>query len=117
MEQDASPSNIFNPTVDKPTANREMPELVDAFDWSLTQLGPAVEWPDSLKAVVRILLTSRFPMWMGWGPDLTRSIQRRLSPDDTGQKAPVGAGQAGTPGLARDLEGDRPSHPAGYGNR
>jgi hypothetical protein len=33
--------------------------------------GPASAWPDSLKAPVRILLTSGFPMWMAWGPDLT----------------------------------------------
>ena len=51
--------------------NHEMSSLVGTFDWASTPLGPGAAWPDSLKAVVRILLTSRFPMWMAWGPELT----------------------------------------------
>ena len=41
-----------------------------AFDWSSTSLGPAEAWPQSLKTSVRIMLTSRQPIWIGWGPDL-----------------------------------------------
>jgi hypothetical protein len=41
------------------------------FDWASTRLGAPENWPLSLKTVVRILLTSRFAMWMAWGPDLT----------------------------------------------
>ena len=48
-----------------------MASLVSTFDWATTPLGPIAEWPESLKAVVRILLTSRFDMWMGWGTELT----------------------------------------------
>ena len=42
-----------------------------AFDWSSTALGPPVEWPQSLKTIVRIMLDSRYAMWMLWGPQLT----------------------------------------------
>ena len=28
-------------------------------------------WPQSVRAIVRMMLTSRYAMWMGWGPDLT----------------------------------------------
>jgi len=28
-------------------------------------------WAPSLCAIVRVMLTSRFAMWMAWGPDLT----------------------------------------------
>jgi len=28
-------------------------------------------WPQSLRSVVNIVLTSRYAMWMGWGPELT----------------------------------------------
>jgi PAS domain S-box-containing protein len=49
----------------------EMGALVRAHDWAATPLGPADQWPQSLRAVVRLLLTSRFAMWMGWGADLT----------------------------------------------
>jgi signal transduction histidine kinase len=45
--------------------------LVSEFDWTKTPLGAIEGWPQSLKTVVRTVLTSRFAMWMGWGPDLT----------------------------------------------
>jgi signal transduction histidine kinase/DNA-binding response OmpR family regulator len=42
-----------------------------AIRWQDTPLGPPGSWPQSLKTVVRILLTSRYQMWMCWGPQLT----------------------------------------------
>ncbi|MEO8128831.1 MAG: ATP-binding protein [Bryobacteraceae bacterium] len=45
--------------------------LVAEKDWSKTPLGPAANWPQSLRTVLNILLTSRYAMWMGWGKDLT----------------------------------------------
>ncbi len=41
------------------------------YDWAATPLGLADRWPQSLKTAVRILITSRFAMWMAWGADLT----------------------------------------------
>ncbi len=41
-----------------------------AYDWAATSLGPTETWAQSLKTAVRILLTSRFAMWMAWGPEL-----------------------------------------------
>jgi PAS fold len=49
----------------------EMGALMRAKNWADTPLGPAEAWPQSLKTVVRILLTSRYQMWMGWGGELT----------------------------------------------
>src|SRR5580692_11219917 len=46
-------------------------QLVREFDWTKTPLGAIEQWPQSLKTVVRTLLTSRFAMWMSWGPELT----------------------------------------------
>ncbi len=71
MPQEIVPGGSFNATGFELIASREMPQLVDGFDWASTPLGAAAAWPDSLKTVVRILLTSRFPMWMAWGPELT----------------------------------------------
>ncbi len=48
----------------------EVGQLIRAKRWEETRLGPPQQWPQSLKAVVRIVLTSRYQMWMGWGPDL-----------------------------------------------
>ena len=49
----------------------EMGARMRAFDWSATPLGDPSGWPQSLRTVVRILLTSRYAMWMAWGPELT----------------------------------------------
>lgn len=40
-------------------------------DWAATPLGLPEAWPQSLKIVIRIMLSSRFAMWMLWGPQLT----------------------------------------------
>ena len=50
----------------------EMGERIRAYDWSATPLGPVEAWPQSLKTVVRIMLTSRQPIWIGWGPELIK---------------------------------------------
>ncbi|HJU16384.1 MAG TPA: ATP-binding protein [Stellaceae bacterium] len=49
----------------------ELGALMRAFDWASTPLGQPEDWPQSLKTAVRIMLTSRQPMWIGWGKDLT----------------------------------------------
>ena len=41
--------------------------LMRAIDWSETSLGPVDQWPQSLKTCVRVLLTSRQPMFVWWG--------------------------------------------------
>jgi signal transduction histidine kinase/FixJ family two-component response regulator len=48
----------------------ELGARMRAFDWAATSLGPAALWPRSLKTAVRIMLTSRQPIWIGWGKDL-----------------------------------------------
>jgi PAS domain S-box-containing protein len=42
-----------------------------ALDWTTTPLGPVAAWPQSLKTIVRVMLDSRYAMWMLWGPELT----------------------------------------------
>ena len=44
--------------------------LIRAFDWSSTPLGVPEQWPESLRIAVRIMLTSRQPIWIGWGEEL-----------------------------------------------
>ena len=48
----------------------EMGDLTRAFDWSKTSLGPPDTWPQSLRVTVRLVLTSRHPMFIWWGPEL-----------------------------------------------
>ncbi|TFI58633.1 response regulator [Sphingomonas parva] len=47
-----------------------MARLMRAHDWAATPLGPPERWASGLKAAIRLLLTSRFEMWLGWGPDI-----------------------------------------------
>jgi PAS domain S-box-containing protein len=44
--------------------------LMRSIDWSQTSLGPVEQWSQSLKTAVRIMLTSRQPMFVWWGDDL-----------------------------------------------
>src|SRR5688572_32581203 len=48
----------------------EMGKLMRSRDWSRTPLGPPVEWPQSLRTTLSIILNSKFPMFLWWGPEL-----------------------------------------------
>ena len=71
----------------------EMSQLISAYDWSRTPLGHVASWPDSLKAAVRILVTSRFPMWMAWGPELTMLYNDAYARVTLGKKHPWALGK------------------------
>jgi two-component sensor histidine kinase len=48
----------------------EMGAAMRAFDWSSTGLGAPEGWPPTLQTCLRIMLASRQPMWVWWGPQL-----------------------------------------------
>jgi signal transduction histidine kinase len=48
-----------------------MGTLIRSHDWEKTSLGSPDAWPQSLRTVVNILLTSRYAMWLGWGESLS----------------------------------------------
>jgi PAS fold len=91
-------------TTTPPEASAELPEEVfsgggelgdriRAFDWSSTPMGPISAWPQSLKTAVRILITSRYAMWMGWGPDLTFLYNDAYAHMTLGKKHPWALGR------------------------
>jgi signal transduction histidine kinase len=47
-----------------------MGRLTEAHDWSRTALGPLDAWPPSLRTAAGIILESRFPAALVWGPHL-----------------------------------------------
>src|SRR5580704_7150347 len=71
----------------------KMSELVRSFDWGTTALGDPAFWPPALKTTVRILLTSRFPMWMLWGPELTFLYNDAYARTTLGKKHPWALGK------------------------
>ncbi|HEX5024060.1 MAG TPA: PAS domain-containing protein [Agriterribacter sp.] len=48
----------------------EMGELMRIKDWSKTPVGNPCTWPQSLRTALSIILNSRFPMFLWWGPEL-----------------------------------------------
>ncbi|HET7896264.1 MAG TPA: ATP-binding protein, partial [Flavisolibacter sp.] len=48
----------------------EMGALTRGYAWQNTALGPPAYWPQSLRTTLGILLHSKFPMFLFWGPEL-----------------------------------------------
>ncbi len=71
----------------------EMGALMRQFDWSQSPTGPVEQWPQSLKTIVRVLLTSRYAMWMGWGPELTFLYNDSYASMTLGKKHPWALGR------------------------
>lgn len=54
------------------TGGGEMGARIREHDWTQTPLGAVDGWQQSLKTVVRMMLNSRFPMFVWWGAELTK---------------------------------------------
>jgi hypothetical protein len=44
--------------------------LMRSHDWSTSPLGDPASWPQSLRSIADLILGSRFPMFVAWGPEL-----------------------------------------------
>ncbi|MFJ2740562.1 SpoIIE family protein phosphatase [Streptomyces sp. NPDC087440] len=64
-----------------------------AVDWTATAVGPPETWPQSLRTAVSILLSSRFSMWMAWGPELTFFCNAAYRKNTLGSKYPWALGR------------------------
>jgi PAS domain S-box-containing protein len=71
----------------------ELGALVREFDWSATPLGTFDHWPQSLQTIVRVMLNSRFAMWMSWGPELTFLYNDAYARMTLGKKHPWALGK------------------------
>ncbi|OBA85667.1 histidine kinase [Mycobacteriaceae bacterium 1482268.1] len=72
-----------------PDVGRDLAQV----DWAATPLGSPSGWPQSLQTAVSILLSSRFPMWMAWGPELTFFCNAAHRSDTLGRKYPWALGR------------------------
>ncbi|HWZ14152.1 MAG TPA: ATP-binding protein [Mucilaginibacter sp.] len=74
----------------------EMGERIRSFDWAKTVLGTPDTWPQSLLTAVGIILNSRFPMFIWWGPDLVQFYNDAYRPSLGREgKHPSALGQRG----------------------
>lgn len=72
--------------------NSEMASLMRSYDWSHSALGAVETWSESLKTGIRIILGSRYPMFIWWGQDLINFYNDAYIPM-LGQRHPVALGQ------------------------
>ncbi|MEO5729825.1 MAG: PAS domain-containing sensor histidine kinase, partial [Byssovorax sp.] len=60
-----------------------------SIDWAQTPVGPIETWPVSLRTAVGIVLHSRHPMYLWWGPELTQFYNDAFIPSFGIEKHPV----------------------------
>ena len=74
----------------------EMRALCRAFDWGSTPLGPVEAWPHSLRTTAGIVLGSRNPMFLFWGPELVQLYNDAYRPSlGEGGRHPQALGMRG----------------------
>ncbi|UZD22065.1 PAS domain S-box protein [Algoriphagus halophytocola] len=64
MTEQQSTSTTF------PSGGGEMGKLIRNKNWAETSLGHQDTWPQSLRTTLDILLSSKFPKFLWWGPEL-----------------------------------------------
>ncbi|MFZ3331442.1 MAG: PAS domain S-box protein [Candidatus Acidiferrales bacterium] len=73
-----------------------MAELIRGFDWAQTPVGSIETWSDTLLTTVNVLLASRHPMFLWWGPELIQFYNDGYRPSIRSDKHPSAVGQRGT---------------------
>ena len=76
-------------------AQGEMGARIRDFDWSATPIGPMEHWPRSLTTALSIVLGSRYPMFLWWGPDLVKFYNDPYIPM-LGRRHPAALGSPGS---------------------
>jgi PAS domain S-box-containing protein len=86
-DQRAVPSRIIG--------GGEMADLTRGYAWAKTPLGPVETWSDTLVTTVNLLLASRHPMFLWWGPELIQFYNDGYRPSIRADKHPSALGQRG----------------------
>lgn len=77
-------------------ATGEMAELTASYDWASTAVGPQSDWPVSLRTLISMMLNSKFPMLIFWGPELITFYNDAFRPSlGNDGKHPSSLGQRG----------------------
>ena len=71
----------------------EMGARIRAFEWAKSPLGRPEDWPQALKTAAGMLLSTKFPMFIAWGPEL-RFLYNDAYSDILGAKHPAALGHA-----------------------
>ncbi|MCY1016117.1 ATP-binding protein [Pyxidicoccus sp. MSG2] len=87
-------SSTFEDSAEVLAGGGEMGALIRATDWSKTAIGAVTGWPQSLRTAVSILLESRFPMYIAWGPDFVQLYNDGYRPILGSTKHPAAMGRS-----------------------
>jgi signal transduction histidine kinase/CheY-like chemotaxis protein len=74
-----------------PRASGEMADRIRAHEWSTTPLGATESWPAPLRFAVDLMLDTRHPVYIGWGPEL-HSLYNDHSIPSLGSRHPQALG-------------------------
>eukprot|EP01133_Synstelium_polycarpum_P011151 gene11151-12991_t len=78
------------------TGGGEMGQLTRDYNWSANLLGSPENWSQSLLTTISIILNSRFPMFLWWGPELIQFYNDAYRPSlGNNGKHPSALGQKG----------------------
>jgi PAS domain S-box-containing protein len=72
----------------------EVRSILRSIDWAATPMGPVAAWPQSLRATVKTLLGSRYPMVLLWGADTLIQIYNDAYTSLIGDKHPQALGRS-----------------------
>jgi two-component sensor histidine kinase len=73
----------------------EMGALMRAYDWHASLLGSPEDWPQSLRTTIRLLLNTRHPMFIWWGPELIQFYNDAYRETMGPERHPSALGQPG----------------------
>ncbi|WP_162820493.1 PAS domain-containing protein [Microvirga calopogonii] len=88
---------------------------IRSWDWSASPLGSPETWPQDLRTVLRVVLHSKFPTFLVWGPDLitfyndAALLLRGARPEALGRPLPHTWGEVwdiAGPALERAFQGE-----------
>jgi serine phosphatase RsbU (regulator of sigma subunit) len=80
-------------SLDRPSHGPEARALL-AFPWETTPIGPVDSWPDQLRLLVQVILSSEFPMMIVWGSDYTQLYNDAFRPVLGTGKHPAALGRS-----------------------
>lgn len=73
-----------------------MGRLTRSYDWSITPVGTPDQWPQSLRTIIGVILSSKFPMFLWWGETLLQFYNDAYRPSlGNNGKHPTALGQKG----------------------
>jgi PAS domain S-box-containing protein len=85
-------SSAAAPALEFLSGSGQMGARMRTHDWSTSPLGSPETWPQSLRSAVSLIIGSRFPMFVAWGPELG-FVYNDAYIDILGEKHPAALGR------------------------